>query len=104
MKRSKLIVLSILAIFCAVIFTGIAISDEKIEIKKGKITSIDLGKDEVVLQDMKTDKAVTVTVEDKDALDKLKAGKIKVGNKVKVRYTTKDSKNIAAYFKKLPGC
>ena len=53
---------------------------------------------------MKTDKVVAVIVEDKDAQEKLKAGKIKVGNKTKVKYTTKNSKNIATSFKKLPGC
>jgi hypothetical protein len=104
MKISRLIVVSILTVLCAVMFTGIAVSGEEIEIKKAKIKTIDLGTNEVALQDMKTDKDVTVMVEDNDAQEKLKAGKIRVGSKVKVKYTTKDSKNIASSFKKLPGC
>lgn len=104
MKISRLIAVSILTILCVVMLTGIAVSSEEVEIKKGKIKSIDTGTNEVVLQDMKTDKVVAVIVEDKDAQEKLKAGKIKVGNKTKVKYTTKNSKNIATSFKKLPGC
>ncbi|MEM7828444.1 MAG: hypothetical protein QW561_03810, partial [Candidatus Aenigmatarchaeota archaeon] len=47
---------------------------------------------------------VTVTVEDETTLAKFKDGRISEGDEVKVKYTTKDGKNITTYFKKAAGC
>ena len=99
MKASKLVKGFMVAIASIALFAGTAVAEEEI---KGKIKSIDLGTDTVVLMDKSSD--TTLVVQDKAALDQIKAGKIKVGNKVKAKYIQKDGKNTATYFKKLPGC
>lgn len=102
MKRSRLIAVSILTIFLMAMLTGVAFTEEITF--KGKIKKVDLDTNTVLITDKETGTDIEVIVEDKNAVDQLKAGKIKVGNKAKVKYIKKDTKSIATYLKKLPGC
>lgn len=103
MKVSKLIAVSIMTLLCVAMSAGIAASEEIS--MKGKIKSIDASTNTVVVNDVhKTSENVTLTVEDATAVEQIQAGKIKVGNKAKIKYIKKDGKNVAPYFKKLPGC
>ena len=74
----------------------------------GKVTKIEMaGKDAKVatatLQD-DAGKLVVITVEDKLTLDKFADKRISVGDEIKAKYTVKDGKNLATYFKKPGGC
>jgi Cu/Ag efflux protein CusF len=98
MKVSKLIVASIMTVFCVAMLAGAAFSEEI----KAKIKSIDPATNTVVVTDNNTD--IPLVVEDKTAAEQVRTGKIKVGNKVKIKYEKKDGKNVATSLKKLPGC
>lgn len=102
MKTSKTIILAVLAIFCMAMLTGVAVAEEKVSIK-GKVKSIDVNTKTVVV-DTEDGKAVTITVEDEETLNKLKDGRISTDDDVKVKYVIKDGKNVATYFKKVAGC
>ncbi|MDA8213659.1 MAG: hypothetical protein M0Z64_00095 [Nitrospiraceae bacterium] len=101
MKVSKVIMVSVLAIFCLAMLTGVALAEEKISIK-GKVTSIDLNTKTAVIN--ADSKDVTITVEDSETINKLTDGRISVDDDVKVKYIIKDGKNVATYFKKASGC
>ena len=49
-------------------------------------------------------KSVVLTVEDKVTLDKFADKRISVGDEIKAKYTVKDGKSVATYFKKPGGC
>ncbi len=89
------------------LLAGVAAADE---IKMvGVITSIEIaGKDAktatVVLKDNKTEKPVTIIVNDDLTLDKFKDHRIVEGDEIRCKYETKDGKNISTYFKKTAGC
>ena len=75
----------------------------------GVITQIDCASKEaktatVVLKDNKTEKLVTITVNDDLTLDKLKDHRIVEGDEIRCKYETKDGKNISTYFRKTAGC
>jgi hypothetical protein len=75
----------------------------------GVITQIDcVGKDAktatVVLKDNKTEKLVTIIVNDDLTLDKLKDHRIVEGDEIRCKYEAKDGKNVSTYFKKTAGC
>lgn len=98
MKISKLVVTLTTAVFCIAILTAVAFSEEI----KAKIKSVDASTNTVVVTTNNTD--MPIVVEDKATSEQLKAGKIKVGTKVKIEYQKKGGKNVASSFKKLPGC
>ncbi|HEX9078306.1 MAG TPA: hypothetical protein VF795_01880 [Desulfuromonadaceae bacterium] len=89
------------------LLAGVATADE---IKMvGVITSIDIaGKDAktatVVLKDNKTEKSVTIVVNDDLTLDKFKDHRIVEGDEIRCKYEIKDSKNVSTYFRKTAGC
>jgi hypothetical protein len=92
---------SVLAIFCIAMLTGVAMAEEKVSVK-GNVKSIDIdSKTAVVNADGKD---IKIIVEDKETLAKFKDGRISVDDEVKVKYIIKDGKNIATYFKKAAGC
>lgn len=102
MKVLKVLSAMILTIFCIAMLTGIGVAEEKISIK-GKVKSIDLSKNAVVIS-FDDEPDITITVEDKETLAKLKDGRISVYDEVKVKYIIKDKKNIAIDFRKAAGC
>lgn len=102
MKVSKVVIVSILAIFCIAILTGIAIAEEKVSIK-GKVKSIDVNAKTAVVT-TEDGKDITITVLDEETLNKFKDGRISIDDDVRVKYVVKDGKNIATYFKKAAGC
>ena len=93
----------IAAIFCIVFLSGIAVAEEKVTFI-GKVKSIDLKTNTVVVTEKKTEKDITVQIEDDTTLAKLKDGRINEGDEVKVKYIIKDGKNISTYFRKTAGC
>jgi Cu/Ag efflux protein CusF len=85
------------AIFALVTLSGFALGEEKTTIN-GTIKSIDPSINMVVITD-KAGNDTTVVLE-----DKAKLSKFSVGDRVKVKITTKDGKNMATDFRKAPGC
>ncbi len=89
------------------LLAGVAAADE---IKMvGVITSIEIaGKDAktatVVLKDNKTEKPVTIIVNDDLTLDKFKDHRIVEGDEIRCKYEVKDGKNVSTYFRKTAGC
>lgn len=98
----KVSVLTGILLILSLMFSGIAISEDVISIK-GKVKTIDLKTNTVVIT-VQDSEEVTVTVEDETTLAKFKDGRISEGDEVKVKYITKDGKNITTYFKKAAGC
>jgi hypothetical protein len=105
MKISRSVTVMVLTMFCLVLFAGIVLADEKINVK-GKITGYDLDAKTVTVA---TDdgKEMTFNIESKKALEKLD-DKLFKGDEVKIRYTEKDGKKLirdATDFKGTkPGC
>ena len=58
----------------------------------------------VVLKDNKTEKLVTIIINDELTLDKFKDHRIVEGDEIRCKYETKDGKNVSTYFKKTAGC
>lgn len=100
MKKFK--VLTGIILILSFVLSGIAISEDVISIK-GKVKTIDLKTNTVVIT-TQDGQEVSVTVEDETTLAKFKDGRISEGDEVKVKYTTKDGKNLSTYFKKAAGC
>jgi acetolactate synthase small subunit len=87
---------------CLTVLAGTAGAEERIS---GTVTSIDFETNTVVVSVFEGRKVtITVSADDTATLKKLKKGLIKVDDTVKVRYITKDGKNVATYFKKPAGC
>lgn len=103
MKRMSLIAVVVLALCSFVFLAGVAVAEEKVSFI-GKVKNIDLKSKTVVVTDKKTSTDITVTVEDKETLDKLSDGRINEGDEVKVKYVVRDGKNLSTYFKKTAGC
>lgn len=87
MKR--LYVFAGILLILSLVFSGVAFSEDVVSIK-GKVKTIDLKTNTVVI--ITQDQEVTVTVEDETTLAKFKDGRIREGDEVKVKYTTKDGK------------
>lgn len=56
------------------------------------------------LKDVKTDKLVTITINDDLTLDKFKDGRIREGDEIRCKYETVGGKNISKIFRKTAGC
>jgi hypothetical protein len=80
-------------------------ADEKFlgKVVKIEMTSKTAAVAVATLQD-EAGKQVAITVEDKVTLDKFADKRIQVGDEIKAKYTVKDGKNLATYFKKPGGC
>ncbi len=99
--------LVVIVALAVVSFTRVA-SAEEIKMV-GVITKIDIaGKDAktatVTLKDNKTEQLITVIVNDDLTLDKFKDHRIVEGDEIRLKYETKDGKNISTYFRKTAGC
>lgn len=108
MKRivSVLLLVAVVALGVTT-FSSVASAEETKMV--GVITQIDcVGKDAktatVVLKDNKTEKLVTIIVNDELTLDKFKDHRIVEGDEIRCKYETKDGKNVSTYFKKTAGC
>jgi outer membrane lipoprotein-sorting protein len=98
--RGKGILLLLIAL--CLVASGSAAADEKVN---GRVKSIDLSTNTVVVTSYEgQDVLVTISADDSAALDKLKDGRIKVDDDIKVKYVVKDGKNVATYFRKPAGC
>jgi len=92
----------LLTALCLTVLAGTAEAEERIS---GKISSIDLETNTVVVSTFEGGEVtITISANDTATLKKLKKGVIRVDDQVKVRYVTKDGKNVATYFKKPAGC
>ena len=100
MKKNKLAFF--LAALLVTVLAGAAGADEKII---GRVKSIDLETKTVVVATYEgREVTITINADDTMALDKLKDGRIKVDDDIKVKYVSKDGKNVATYFRKPAGC
>ena len=91
-----------LAALLVTVLAAAAGADEKI---LGRVKSIDLETKTVVITTYEgQDVTVAISADDTMALDKLKDGRIKVDDDIKVKYVSKDGKNVATYFRKPAGC
>ncbi|MBI5640984.1 MAG: hypothetical protein HZA17_11210 [Nitrospirae bacterium] len=91
MKVVRFIAVSILVIFCMSAFSGLALAEEKMNIK-GKIKDYDVdAKTVVIIAD--DGKEMIFTIANEKALQKLDDRLFK-GDEVKIRYIIKDGKNI----------
>ena len=100
MKKNKLAFF--LAALLVTVLASAAGADEKII---GRVKSIDLETKTVVVATYEgREVTITINADDTMALDKLKDGRIKVDDDVKVKYVSKDGKNVATYFRKPAGC
>ncbi len=91
-----------LLIALCLVAAGSAAAEEKVN---GRVKSIDLSTNTVVVTSYEgQDVTVTISADDTAALDKLKDGRIKVEDDIKVKYVVKDGKNVATYFRKPAGC
>lgn len=89
-------------LLCLMFLAGAAGAEEKIS---GRVKSIDLETQTVVVTTYEgQDVAITISAEDTSTLNKLKEKRIRADDDVKVRYISKDGKNVATYFKKPAGC
>jgi ABC-type glycerol-3-phosphate transport system substrate-binding protein len=91
-----------LAALLVTVLAGAAGAEEKIN---GRVKSIDLATKTVVVTTYEGQEVtITISGDDTMALDKLKDGRIKVDDDIKVKYVSKDGKNVATYFRKPAGC
>lgn len=108
MKKSVLWML--LVVVSVVSILSFSTSAHAGEIKMvGVITAISIaGKDAktavVTLKENKTDKLVTITINDDLTLDKFKDHRIKDGDEIRCKYEIIDGKNISKVFRKTAGC
>jgi len=84
-----------------VVITGPVFAEE--QNISGTVKSIDLGTGDAVITTY-DGKDIPVTIEDKKTLDKFEDRRIRVGDDVKVKYLTRDGKNITTFFRKPAGC
>jgi Cu/Ag efflux protein CusF len=98
-QRSRNPVLLVLAVVLMV-WAGSAAAEERLN---GTVKSIDLTTNTVVVTSYEG-ADVALTVEDELTLNKLKTGKIRVDDDVKVKYDKVNGRNIPTYFRKPAGC
>jgi lipopolysaccharide export system protein LptC len=98
-QRSRSPVLLVLAVVLMV-WAGSAAADEQVN---GTVKSVDLTTHTVVVTSYEG-ADVVLTVEDELTLNKLKAGKIRVDDDVKVKYDKVNGRNVPTYFRKPAGC
>lgn len=58
----------------------------------------------VTLKNVKTDKLVTITINDDLTLDKFKDHRIVDGDEIRCKYEVVDGKNVSKVFRKTAGC
>ncbi|MBI5577454.1 MAG: hypothetical protein HY896_13970 [Deltaproteobacteria bacterium] len=108
MKRFAIVFVMLACVAAGGLFPAGAAADGEIKLV-GVISAIDIaGQDAasatVTLKDNKTDAAVTVVVTDDLTLDKFKDHRIVVGDEIRLKYESKDGKNLSRYFRKTAGC
>lgn len=91
MKLTRLIAVSVLAIFCIAMFAGFAIAEDKMDVK-GKIKDYDLAAKTLILV-IDDGKEMTFTIENEKALNKLD-DRLFPDDEVRIKYIIKDNKNI----------
>jgi hypothetical protein len=103
MKRT--VSLMLVLMFAMAAFATAAFAEEKMV---GVITKMSVAADgksgSATLKDNKSGKEVTVTVTDDLTLDKFKDHRIVVGDEIRLKYESKDGKNVSKYFRKTAGC
>lgn len=102
MKR----ILAVTLLLVQLIVSGTVYAEEVKMI--GTISKIEMAADQksatVVLKDVKTEKDVTVIIEDDLTLDKFKDKRIIEGDEIRCKYDNENGKNISKLFKKTAGC
>jgi hypothetical protein len=102
MKMKRDLAAIFLAALFLVVLAGVAGAEETV---KGKVKTIDLGTNTVVVTSYeRQDVTITISADDNETLKRLKEKRIIVDDDVKVKYVTKDGKNVATFFRKLSEC
>ncbi len=104
MVKSKKGAATLLLFFlcCLIAIDGSAAREGQI-LLNGKVKSIDLASNTVVVTDYRG-KDVVFSIKDNEILDKFRDGRIKVGDDVNIKYIIKDGKNVPFSFRKTAGC
>ncbi|MGO9015627.1 MAG: hypothetical protein ACLQF0_11665 [Dissulfurispiraceae bacterium] len=101
MRTQQSLIWSSIALLLIAVMAGPVFAEE--QAINGTVKSIDLSTGNAVIATYEG-KDIPVTVEDKKTLDKFEDKRIRLGDDVKVRYITKDDKNITTFFRRLAGC
>ncbi len=102
MKTKRKLAVIFLVALCLAVLAGVAGAEETV---KGKVKTIDLKTNTVVLTTYeRQDVTITISADDTQTLSRLKEKRIKVDDDVKVKYVTKDGKNVATFFRKTSEC
>lgn len=101
MRTQQSLIWSSVVLLLIAVMAGPGFAEE--QAISGMVKSIDLGTGNAVIATY-DGKDIPVTIEDKKTLDKFEDKRIRLGDDVKVRYITKDDKNITTFFRRLAGC
>ncbi|MGE5239724.1 MAG: hypothetical protein ACM3ON_13090 [Chloroflexota bacterium] len=102
MRKKRLMGCALALCIGVMALSGIALGEEKISIK-GDVSHIDL-EARTVLITTYDKQDITITIEDEKTMEKLRSGKIVVGDAVNVKYVVRNGKNVSTYFRKPAGC
>ena len=104
LKSSRKFLMFFIVIFCCSLIVSEVYSAQAGQILlNGRVKSIDLAANMVVVTDYEG-KDFKLVIEEKSILDKFKDGRIKVGDDVNVKYVVKDGKNVPFSLRKTAGC
>lgn len=105
-KIVSVIAMLVLTVVSLVSFANIASAEEVKMV--GTISKIEMSADKksatVILKDTKSEKEVTIVVNDELTLDKFNDKRIVEGDEIRCKYETQDGKNVSKVFKKTAGC
>lgn len=92
----------VLAALSLLVLAGAAGAEETIN---GTVKSIDLAAKTIVIKSFfGPEVAVTISDEDAATLNKFRMKLIKVDDSVRVKYVTREGRNVATFFRKTAGC
>lgn len=92
----------VVAMICVTWFGTDAVAEEKLTLL-GKVMEIDVEHQTVRVQPY-VGEEVLIKIEDELTIKKLRTGRIRVGDEVKVKYVVRGGENVATYFRKPAGC
>lgn len=94
--------LILLAVLLLLVLAGAAGAEESIN---GTVTSIDLETRTIVIKSFfGPEVALTISNEDAETLDKFRKNLIRVEDAVRVKYVTRDGRNVVTFLRKTAGC
>lgn len=102
MRSERTLRLVVVALLCLTWLAGLATAEEKMTLL-GKVMEIDLERQTVRVKPY-VGEEVLIKIEDEVTMKKLRTGRIRAGDEVKVKYVIRAGENVATYFRKPAGC